>query len=160
MRLIRRALPLLLPLLAVVAWAAAEMMSVQVRSGQLRDKPSFLGKVQTTVAYGDRLSVVESQGGWSRVEGKMGSGWIHSSALSPKKFVLKAGEADAATGAFGEELALAGKGFNDEVEAEFRSLHPEVDFAWVVRMEKMKISPEQAADFLKAGGVIPAGGAK
>ncbi len=160
MRLIQRALPLLLVLLAVGAWAASEMMSVQVRSGQLRDKPSFLGRVETSVAYGDRLSVVETQGGWSRVEGKTGSGWIHSSALSPKKFVLKAGDADAATGASGEELALAGKGFSDEVEAEFRSEHPQVDFAWVMRMEKMKISPEQAMDFLRVGGVTPAGGAK
>ncbi len=160
MRVIRRALPLLLPLLAVAAWAATEMMSVQVRSGQLRDKPSFLGRVAATVAYGDRLKVIETKGGWVRVQGDPGGGWIHTSALSPKKISLKSGTADAATGASGEELALAGKGFNDEVEAEYRSGNPKVDYAWVVRMEKMKISPDQAANFLKAGGVAPTGGVK
>jgi hypothetical protein len=160
MRLIRRALPLLLPLLAVAALAATEMMSVQVRSGQLRDRPSFLGKVQSSVAYGDRLQVVEVQGGWSLVQGEDARGWIHSSALTPKKVVLKAGQADVDVGASGEELALAGKGFNDEVEAEFRSSNPDVDFAWVTRMEKVKISPEQAAEFLQAGGVTPTGGGK
>nr|MEE4269602.1 SH3 domain-containing protein [Candidatus Krumholzibacteria bacterium] len=160
MRLIRRAWPLLLPLIAVVAWAATEMMSVQVRSGQLRDKPSFLGKVQTTVAYGDRLSVLETQGAWTKVQGDGGSGWIHTSALSPKKFVLKAGDTDAATGASGEELALAGKGFNDEVESEYRAGNPQADYTWVNRMEKISITPDQAAEFLKAGGVNTSGGGK
>lgn len=160
MGLIKRVLPLLLLLLAAAALAATQMMSVQVRTGQLRDKPSFLGKVQSSVAYGDRLKVMEVQGGWSLVQGEKTSGWIHSSALTPKKVVLQAGDVDVNTGASGEELALAGKGFNDEVEAEFKTSNPDVDFAWVNRMEKVKISAEQAARFLQAGGVTPGGGAK
>ncbi|MBU0742686.1 SH3 domain-containing protein [bacterium] len=160
MKKMRRWLPLLLLLLAAVAaWAAAQMLSVQVREGQLRDRPSFLGKVVADVSYGDRMTVLSSQGGWTKVrDGGGKSGWIHTSALTEKKVVLKAGDMDAATGASGEELALAGKGFNDEVEAEFKSKNPDVDYAWVDRMEMMAVSAEEAVDFLKDGGVEPKGG--
>ncbi len=153
MRILRRVWPLLLPLLAVAALAASQMMSVQVRSGQLRSKPSFLGQVQGSVAYGDRLEVLDSRGPWLQVKGEAGQGWIHSSALSEKKIALKSGDKDAATGASGDELALAGKGFNDEVEAEYRAGNPKLDYGWVDRMEKFKVDAAAAQRFLKEGGV-------
>ena len=159
MKKTRRWLPLLLPLLAVAAWAATQMLSVQVRSGQLRERPSFLGKVVTSVEYGDRMTVLSARGGWTKVRNGDGkTGWIHTSALTEKKVVLRSGDADVATGASGEELALAGKGFNDEVEAEFRTENPDVDYAWVDRMEEMNVSAEDAADFLEEGGIEPKGG--
>ena len=131
----RRIWPLLLLFVAAVALAGAEIASVQVRSGQLRDKPSFLGKAGAPVSYGDRLTVMETRGGWVRVQGNGISGWIHSSALTSKK------------------LALAGKGFNEEVEAEYRASNPQADFTWIDKMETMTISPEQAVRFLQAGGI-------
>jgi hypothetical protein len=45
---------------------------------------------------------------------------MHSSALTKKKLKLAAGEADAATTVSSEEQALAGKGFNSDVEAKFK----------------------------------------
>lgn len=145
--------PLLLLLVATVALAGAEVMSVQVRSGQLRDKPSFLGKAGAPVSYGDRLTVLESRSGWVRVQGAGVSGWIHSSALTTKKLALKSGAADLNAGASTDELALAGKGFSDEVEAEYRTEHPDADFTWIDKMETMTVSPEQAVAFLQTGGV-------
>jgi len=35
-------------------FAAEEEMHVQVKNGQLRDAPSFLGKLVAPVAYGER----------------------------------------------------------------------------------------------------------
>ncbi|MBC8424349.1 SH3 domain-containing protein [bacterium] len=155
----RRWLPLLLPLLAVAAaWAAAQMLSVQVREGQLRERPTFLGKVVATVEYGDRMEVVSTRGGWTKVRGDGAEGWIHTSALTEKRVVLESGGRDVDTGASGEELALAGKGFNDEVEGEFRDGNPDVDYDWVDRMEEMVVSAEDAAEFLEYGDVEPAGG--
>jgi len=160
MRDTRRWGPLaLIALAAVTAWAASQMMSVQVREGQVRERPSFLGKVVTDVEYGDRMTVLSSQGGWTKVrDGDGKTGWIHTSALTEKKVVLKAGDIDAETAASGEELALAGKGFNDEVEAEFRSGNPDVDYDWVDRMERMVVPVDEAVDFLADGGVEPRGG--
>ena len=159
MNKLRRWLPLLLPLLAVAAaWAAAQLLSVQVREGQLRERPTFLGKVVAKVEYGDRMEVVSTRAGWTKVRGDDGEGWIHTSALTEKRVVLESGDQDVATGASGEELALAGKGFNDEVEAEFRDGNPDVDYDWVDRMERMVVSAADAAEFLEDGDVEPAGG--
>ncbi len=160
MRNTKRWVPLLLCVLAAVtAWAATQMMSVQVREGQLRERPSFLGRIVTDVEYGDRMTVLSSQGGWTKVRNDDGkSGWIHTSALTEKKVVMKAGDINAETAASGEELALAGKGFNDEVEAEFKSSNPDVDYKWVDKMENMVVSIDQSMDFLEDGGVEPKGG--
>ena len=77
-------------------------MNVQVKSGQVLDTPSFLGKVIARVDYGDRIPVLEQQGDWAKVttpDGK--SGWIHTSALTKKKIAMKAGGQDAQTAASG-----------------------------------------------------------
>jgi len=160
MKRMRRWLLVLLPVLAAVAaWAATQMLSVQVREGQLRERPSFLGKVITDVEYGDRMTVLSTQGGWTKVrKGNGKTGWIHTSALTEKKVVMKAGDIDAATAASGEELALAGKGFNDEVEAEFKSNNPDVDYTWVDRMERIVVSIDESIDFLEDGSLEPTGG--
>jgi SH3-like domain-containing protein len=147
---------------ALSALAAGPLlMTVQVKTGQVRDEPSFLGKVITQLNYGDRLQVLEQQGDWSRVTAAGGqSGWIHTSALTKKKLTLKAGEQNAQTAASGEELALAGKGFNSDVEADFKAKNRNIDFTWVDRMEKIKIAPGSMQEFLKAGGIQPSEGGK
>jgi len=143
----------LLALVAVV-WAASQVQSVQVRRGQLRETPTFLGKVTSLVGYGDRMTVLEESSGWVRVRTEMGrDGWIHGSALCEKKIVLKAGQSDLEAGAAGDEIALAGKGFNEEVEATWRSTNPQMDYAWVDRMEAWVVEPETAVKFLSEGGV-------
>ena len=136
-------------------------MSVQVKNGQVLASPSFLGKVVTRVNYGDRIQVIEQQGDWSKVTAADGQGgWIHSSALTKKKIAMKAGSQNAQTAASGDELALAGKGFNSEVEADFKAKNRNVDFTWVDKMEKIKVAPESMQQFLKDGGIQPAEGGK
>ena len=138
-------------LLATGAWAAKEM-SVQVRDGQLRNRASFLGTVTATVAYGDRVTVNQSQAGWCEVATAAGkTGWIHESALTPKRVVLSSGTTDARAGASGEEVALAGKGFSKEVEAEYKKTNKDIDYTWVDWMGKQKVSGEQIVQFLKQG---------
>ena len=140
-------------LVATGAWAAKEM-SVQVREGQLRNRASFLGAVTGTVAYGDRVTVNQSQAGWCEVATAAGkTGWIHESALTPKRVVMGSGTADARTGASGEEVALAGKGFNAEVEAAYKQGNKNIDYTWVDWMGKQKVSEAQMVQFLKQGGL-------
>ena len=138
-------------LLATGAWAAKEM-SVQVRDGQLRNRASFLGTVTGAVAYGDRVTVNQTQAGWCEVATAAGkTGWIHESALTPKRVVLSAGASDARTGASGEEVALAGKGFSKEVEASYKSQNRNIDYTWVDWMGQQKVSNDQLVQFLKQG---------
>ncbi|HOW68056.1 MAG TPA: SH3 domain-containing protein [Candidatus Paceibacterota bacterium] len=144
---------------ALAAGPAA--MSVQVKNGQVRATPSFLGQLIAPVSYGDRLPVLEQQGDWSKVTLSGGqTGWIHNSALSKKKIVMKAGGETADAGVSGEEVAHAGKGFNAQVEADFKSKNQNIDFSWVDKMEQIKVTPEAIQQFLKEGGIQPNEGGK
>jgi uncharacterized protein YgiM (DUF1202 family) len=138
-------------LVATGAWAAKEM-SVQVRDGQLRNRASYLGTVTGKVAYGDRVTVNQSQAGWCEVAKADGAkGWIHESALTPKRVVMNSGAGDARVGASGEEVALAGKGFSKEVEAAYKQENKDIDYTWVDWMGQQKVSDEQLVQFLKQG---------
>ncbi len=142
--------------------AAPADMSVQVKTVPMRATPSFLGAVVAPLNYGDRLQVLEQQGEWSKVTAPGGkTGWVHGSALTKKKIEMKAGDRSAQTAASGDEMALAGKGFNSAVEADFKAKNQNIDFTWVDKMEKMKVASEAMEQFLKDGGVKPReGGAR
>ena len=143
-------------LAAGLAWAAA--MSVQVKEGKVLDKPNFFGKVVQTLPYGQRISTKAKQGSWYQLAS--GEGWIHASALTPKTIVVKAGSGQAKTGASSEEMALAGKGFNAQVESQYRS-QGKGDYAAVDKMEKSNnFSGPDLAQFLASGGLKVGGGAK
>lgn len=139
--------------------AGTDTLNVQVRSGKLREQPSFLGKIVAEVAYGDQLRILREQGEWRLGRTCTGrEGWIHVSALTDDKIVLAAGTGEVETGASSDELALAGKGFNAQIEEEFRAQNQEIDFAWVDRMEKFTVSSEEMIGFLQTGQVTPPAG--
>jgi SH3-like domain-containing protein len=161
-----RAVPILFLLAFLMAFAAegdaGKMMSVQVKKGDLRAAPNFLGKIVATLGYGDRVEVLESRESWLRVSAaEKGAGWMHVSALSEKRIVLKAGVKDAQVAASGGELALAGKGFNADVEAEFKARNKKLDFSAIDRMVATDVPQEKIVLFLKEGGLAGAqGGAR
>lgn len=141
---------------AAVVCSALGMMSIQVKNGQVRATPSFLGSPVAPVAYGDQVEVLQQQGDWMEVNAPGGKkGWIHQSALTKKRIVFSSGGKDAQVSASGEEIALAGKGFNSDMEAKFKADNRGIDFSWVDRMEQMNISPQEMIAFLKEGGVKP-----
>jgi uncharacterized protein YgiM (DUF1202 family) len=141
-------------LASALAFGQAKQMSVQVKETQIRATPSFLGRILGVLSYGDRVTVLAEQSGWARISlpsGK-GEGWVNLSALSPKRIVLKSGSQEVASGASSGEVALAGKGFNREVEAEYRD-EKQLDYTWIDRMEGFRVSPEQVLAFLQQGGL-------
>ena len=149
----------LILLFLTVPAMAQKQMSVQVRGSQLRATPSFLGKTLASVNYGERVDVLEERGDWMRIalRGGKQKGWIHRSALTTKRIVLKAGQAGVRTGATQDELALAGKGFNEQVEKSFRSKNQNLDYAWVNKMETFTVSAEQMRHFVAQGQLVPSG---
>ena len=136
------------------------MMSVQIRDGQVRATPSFLGKIVGTVSYGDRVAIREEKGAWAKVKlpERALEGWMHTSALSEKKIVLKAGASDVEQTASTEEIALAGKGFNEEVEAKYKK-DKNLDYTWIDRMETFVFPPTELAAFMDEAG-LSLGGAE
>jgi uncharacterized protein YgiM (DUF1202 family) len=140
--------------------AYAEALRVQVQAGQVRSTPSFLGGVVASVGYGQTVDVVAKQGAWRQVQTPDGKGgWMHESALTEKRVSMQAGGATR-TGASGDELALAGKGFNKDVEAQFKASHAEADFTWVDRMATLSASVAEIERFIAGGGLTQPGGGK
>jgi uncharacterized protein YgiM (DUF1202 family) len=135
---------------------AQKIMTVQVREGQLRATPSHFGKITAKTYYGDQVTVLEEKGDWKRVsvsDGK-GQGWMHDSALTGKRTVLKAGRSRAGTSVSQDEIALAGKGFSEEVEKEYRKNNANLDYAWINRIETIRISPRQMENFVEDGRLV------
>jgi hypothetical protein len=145
---------LVLALALALTALAAEQLSVQVREASLRARPSYLGPATGEVGYGTRLTVLESRGPWRKLLADDGTeGWLHESALTTKKIKLAAGDGDVAAGADTDELALAGKGFNEDVERAFKTENRDADYTWVDRMATWTVTPEEALAFLAAGKV-------
>ncbi len=144
-------------LLASLAWAAAQALIVQVREGQLRRDPSFLSPVVGVLAFGTKVHNEEERGSWIRVKAGEGqNGWMHLSALTEKEIALKPGAGPAGSSASREEMALAGKGFNKDVEADFKAKNKQTDFAAVDHMEKAyNYQAAEMESFLKQGDVQP-----
>ena len=142
----------LLAAAAALTVGAQSQMSVTVKEAQVRANPSFLGPMVGVLAYGARVSVLAEQAGWMRVSIPGGrEGWVHGSALTQKRIVLQAGS-DVQRGASSGEVALAGKGFNQEVEDRYKE-ERSLDYTWVDRMEAIVVPPEQSVVFLKEGGL-------
>ncbi len=134
------------------------VLTVQVRDGQVRATPSFLGRIVGTLHYGNQVTSLGKNGDWNEVTSARMHGWMHRSALTKNRISLQPGGRNAPLAASGDELALAGKGFNKQVESAFKTRNPQLNYAWVDRMEAMKVSPETMTQFLEQGGLSPRGG--
>jgi len=139
---------------------AATTMSIQVRETQIRSTPDYFGKIIGKAAYGDQVTIEGTKNGWKKVRLKKSgqSGWLNSSALSEKEIKMVAGGRGTKEAASSSELQLAGKGFNPEVEKEFKNRNKEISFRWVDKMEQIRISEAEKQKFAKEGGLTLNGG--
>ena len=147
-------------LMATPALAKQDWLSVAVRNGALRQQPMPFGKVVASLGYGERVDVLDEQGLWLKVrdQGQGREGWMHRASLIAKAIVLKPGER-VRVGASEDELALGGKGFNAQVEAQYKANQKNLDYASVDWMERIQVSPEAMREFLAKGGLQnPEGG--
>jgi hypothetical protein len=152
--------PFVFVLLAVSSLLLAQTITIKVKETRVRSSPRFYARSIHQAEAGDRLEKVGEFEGWYEVKIPDGQvGWVHSSAVETKKLRLSSGEW-VESEASPDEVALAGKGFNEEVEAEYRRTHAELDYTWVDRMEKIGITEAEMLDFHKEGRLGEYGGGK
>jgi uncharacterized protein YgiM (DUF1202 family) len=167
MRIVRLCVAACLMLAAGIVFAADQkQMSVTVKETPVRATPSYLGKILGTLKYADRVTVLDQPAGtpkgWLKVRGPDGKlqGWVSLSALQEKTVALKSGNEDVAQSAATGEVALATKGFSEDVEKEYRQEN-KLDYTWVDRMEKFVVTSDQLTAFITQGGLLSAeGGAR
>jgi hypothetical protein len=164
MRKSRVFIAVLLVLAAGTAFAA-DQLSVTVKEAQVRATASALGKLVGVLAYGEKVTVLDQPAGaptgWLMVKSADGKlqGWVKSAAMTKKDIAMSSGSKTASQTASSGDVALAGKGFNKDVEAQYKA-EQKLDYTWVDKMETFTVAPEQVAAFLTSGGLADQGGAK
>jgi hypothetical protein len=132
--------------------ALAATITVLVQTTAVRKRPQFFAPAAMTAKLGDSFDATGPDNGWY----KTGAGFIHESAVSAKKVHLSAGSTVAGGGgATAEEVTLAGKGFNSQVEKSYGAQNASANFAAVNVMERRSVPDAAVLDFLRKGGLLP-----
>lgn len=139
----------------------AETLIVKVKSTNLRKEPKFYAQTVALLKAGETLEKISSQDGWLKARTSKGLvGWVHSSAVQSKKFDLLAMDKSLTTKATADEVALAAKGFNKQVEENYRAKNKNISYVWVEKMLKIEVSTAEIKEFLKTGKLGEFGGEK
>lgn len=138
---------------------AATSLKVRVKSTKLRRSPKFYASSMATLRFGESLEKLSEQDGWIHAQTSAGAtGWIHSSAVTTPKFTVTA-QRTAQEETSADEVALAGKGFNEQVEQEYRK-STELDYTWVDRMDQMVVTEAEMERFFREGKLGEYGGGR
>ncbi|MFI5346761.1 MAG: hypothetical protein ACHQ51_10340 [Elusimicrobiota bacterium] len=151
----------LLTLITAAAFAAsaavAATITVLVQQTAVRKRPQFFSPSAATAKLGDSFEASGPDGGWYKTD----AGYIHESAVSAKKVHLSGGSTVAGGGsATAEEVTLAGKGFNSQVEKSYGAQNSAANYAAVNAMERRSVPESAILEFLRKGGLLPQGGAQ
>jgi hypothetical protein len=130
------------------AQRAGQTLYVNVSSANLKSSTGFFASTTGTVKYTDQITVTSVSGKWVEVRtaGNV-TGWIAYASLTTKRMA----PAGTAANVSNREIALAGKGFSSEVEAQYRNDHQELNYAAVVAMEKATVSERDLLAFIEEG---------
>jgi uncharacterized protein YgiM (DUF1202 family) len=143
--------------LATAALAASRNLTVSVDEAKIRRKKQFFAPVVATVHLGQTLEAGDHEDGWYSVSYNGQEGWLHESAVAGKASSVKAGKWSGSDSATSEEVTLAGKGFNDEVEKSYKKGHADLDFKTVDKIANRSIPEPDLRTFMKAGKTLPKG---
>jgi hypothetical protein len=134
--------------------AHAATVQVITKKNSLRGDCTFFSRVAASVKEGDALEVVSREGDWLWVKFGGRKGCIHKSAVEERKVSLGGLlGVFAPGGATEDEVTLAGKGFNPQVEGSYKRKNPELRFSLVDRVEGYGVSDAMLKGFITKGGL-------
>jgi uncharacterized protein YgiM (DUF1202 family) len=140
--------------LIMVSAAAAQFSRgstayVAAKTAQLKSSTGFFAGSRGSLAYGDQVTVLQVKGKWAEVRSAAQSslsGWTSSSNLTAKRVTAGSASNSASSG----EIALAGKGFSEEVENAYKA-EGNLNYADVDKTETQVVSEQELYDFLTEG---------
>jgi uncharacterized protein YgiM (DUF1202 family) len=136
---------LILPALSV-SFAFSQSGStryVAVESLAVKEAAGAFSRDLGTLPLGREVTVTREDGKWTQIRAGNLSGWVSSSGLSTRR-VIAAGSAVTPT-----EVALAGKGFSEATENEYRASG--LDYSMVDIMEQLSIPNQEMQQFVNEG---------
>ena len=135
--------------LALAQVARGQNAWVSARTVTLKSSTGFFASNRGTVSYGDQVSVLQVSGKWAEVRTARTpaiTGWMPAANLSSRRIIASG----TAGGASASELALAGKGFDRDVENAYRT-GGNLNYADVDRTEAITVTPDQLLRFITEG---------
>jgi hypothetical protein len=120
---------------------------VSVRQAAVKSSTWFFAGTRGNLSMGDQVSVLQISGNWAEIRSTATpplSGWTAIGNLSNRLIVAEGTTASA------REVALAGKGFDRDVENVYRA-SGDFNFEDVDRMERLTVSQEELFRFLTDG---------
>ncbi|MBN2586171.1 MAG: hypothetical protein JXA64_06050 [Candidatus Fermentibacteraceae bacterium] len=153
----------LIPLLMFTLLATAEddppqpgdQVAIAVQNQFIYPMPAFYASPTQSVTFGTLAVIDEVQGEWYRITTALDrTGWIHMTAVTGAIESSSSGTS-ASGGVTSDEIMLAGRGFNEDIEQTYAGENPELDFSMVDRMEtSWGVTSEELYQFLLAGHLI------
>lgn len=146
--------------LAVVGYTSAQVSNggtlyVAVKTLTLKSSTGFFASNKGTLNYGDRVTVIRISGRFVEIRSYTNSsitGWAPSSNLSVRQVLVENASTVSA-----RETALAGKGFNQDVENAYKT-KGNVNYADVDRVEAITVTETGLKRFLEEGRLSMGGG--
>ncbi len=127
-----------------------EVRYVAVEKVFVKSGTGFFSKKLAELSYGQEVILIEENGKQSKVavaDEPSIIGWLSTSSLTSKKIVVRDNKS-VSTNA--DELALAGKGFSQEVEEAFKN-ETSIDFSIVDKIEDVNVTDSELLIFIQEG---------
>lgn len=152
MGLIQRLFLFIAIFLTLIPLSFAETVYVSVQSTTLRKSPQQFAARIADLSYGSPVDKISEDNDWLTVKLKSGqTGYLHVSAVNTSQPKLRTAGNAKRTFSDDTDVALAGKGFDKEVEGKFASQHANADFGGVDRMERLQLSDSELQQFVEQG---------
>jgi uncharacterized protein YgiM (DUF1202 family) len=136
----------------LAGWAFSQKrgdtMYVAVQSAPVKSSTGFFARTVGTLRYGDQITVTAVNGKWVQVSAAANralAGWIASANVTSKRIIAGSGQSASA-----KELAMAGKGFSEEVEKEYKT-GKNLNYDAVNALERVTVSDDDLFDFIEEG---------
>jgi hypothetical protein len=161
MRMATRALGLcaaLALLAADVPQDPGDTLTVTRKTTKLRAQKRSFAPAVADLVEGDKLEFQKKEGAW--LSAKFGSiaGWLHETDVTTRSDVRLSGQGVRENYST-SETAAAKKGFNPQVEQQYRQNNPDLEraFALVDRLQSRTLSDDDLRAFLVAGRLLQEG---
>lgn len=143
-------LGILLCAAALFAVQNGETVYVAVKKAAIKSGTGNFDKVVAQASYGDELVVDKASNKFHRVHKASDpsiTGWIPATSVTTKKIVTSSKKVTASA----DEIALAGKGFSEQVEDGYKTSNKKLDYASVDKLESFRITDSSLKTFLEDG---------
>ncbi|MCB9886448.1 MAG: hypothetical protein H6838_13210 [Planctomycetes bacterium] len=152
-------------LVALLCLAAANVpqdagttLTVTRKTTKLRAQHKMFAPTVVELHEGDKVTFAQRDGAWLSVAAGERKGWLHETDVSGNPDVRLSGEGVRETYS-ASETSAARKGFNPQVERQYRTSNPNLEAAFklVDRLQARATPEAEVRAFLQAGGLLKEG---